>query len=176
MSHFGELLIKYRQCAGLTQKELGEKVGVDDSYISRLERGVYQPPTREVVLKLADALGISGKIRRFVFFLAAYVAGYEDMEGLTLVEATEEEAPGGLQPAIAGTEALGSGVGLGALLSRYRKSQQQIETASQQLDQNIGLLVERTVTEAQLSPEKRILAGRLILENARSVCEVLAKE
>jgi transcriptional regulator with XRE-family HTH domain len=86
MSYFGELLIKYRQRAGFTQKELGEKVGVDDSYISRLERGVYQPPTREVTLKLADALGLSGKIRRFVFFLAAYVAGYEDMEGLTLVE------------------------------------------------------------------------------------------
>lgn len=94
MSHFGDLLRKARQCAGFTQKELGEKVGVDDSYISRLERGVYQPPTREVVLKLADALGISGKIRRFVFFLAAYVAGYEDMEGLTLVEEGNDQVLG----------------------------------------------------------------------------------
>lgn len=176
MSHFGELLIKYRQRAGFTQKELGEKVGVDDSYISRLERGVYQPPTREVVLKLADALGISGKIRRFVFFLAAYVASYEDMQGLTLVEATEEEAPGGLQPAIAGTGALGSGVGLGAILSRSRTGQQQTVTASQQLDQNIGLLVEQTIDEFQLTSEMKMLAKRLILENARSVCEVLANE
>jgi transcriptional regulator with XRE-family HTH domain len=92
MSRFGELLKEARKRARLTQKKLGKKVGVDDSYLSRVERGVYPPPTREVAVKLAGALGIIDKIRRFVFFLAAYVAGDEDMEGLTLVKVADGEA------------------------------------------------------------------------------------
>lgn len=72
--------------------------------------------------------------------------------------------------------ALGAGVGLGAILSSARTGQQQTDIGSQQLDQNIGLLVEQTMDKAQLAPEKRMLAGRLIVENARSVCEVLANE
>ena len=96
-----------------------------------METQVDRPPTREVVLKLADSLGMREKERRRLdFLLAAGVASAEDMEGLTLVVATEDEASCCLQPAIAGTEALGSGVGLGAILSRA---------------QTIGFLVDRVL-------------------------------
>ena len=94
MSRFGDLLITYRRHAQHSQEELGKKVGVDDSYISRLERGVYRPPSRDVVDKLIDALGISDK-DKIEFLLAAEVAGKKDLEGFKLEEVedgeTEEE-------------------------------------------------------------------------------------
>jgi transcriptional regulator with XRE-family HTH domain len=176
MSRFGELLKEARKRTKLTQQELGKKVPVDGSYISKMETGVESPPSREVAVRIADALGISDKMRRFFFFLAANVAGDEDMEGLKLSVVAGEESLGGLQPAITGTGALGSGVSIDAILPRFRTGRQQTETTPQQSDQNIGLLVEQTVDEAQLIPEQRILAEHLILENARSVCHVLAKK
>ena len=104
MSHFGELLKKARKHTWLTQKELGEKVGVDDSYISRLERGVYQPPSREVAEGLADATSMGNKpvtlyvstkdmdaIDRFVFLLEANVAGAEDVKEIRLVKIEDDE-------------------------------------------------------------------------------------
>jgi transcriptional regulator with XRE-family HTH domain len=176
MSRFGELLKEARKRTKLTQQELGGKVPVDGSYISKMETGKEPPPTRDVAVKLADALGINDKIRRLVFFLAAYVAGDEDMEGLTLVEVAGEEAASGVQLAIAGAEAFGAGVGLDAILPRFRVDQQQTETALQQYCQDIGLLVKQIVAEAQLPPEKMMLAGRLIEEHVRAVCHVLATE
>ena len=65
----------------------------------------------------------------------------------------------GVQPIVAG--AFGAGVGLDETLPR---------------DQHLELLVEQIVDEFQLTPAKRKLAKRLILENACSVCEVLTKE
>jgi hypothetical protein len=74
--------------------------------------------------------------------------------------------------------AFGAGVGLGTVLSRSRTGQQETDTAPQQSDQTIKLLVAQIEAERQLTltPEKRLLAERLISENIRSVCEVLAKE
>jgi transcriptional regulator with XRE-family HTH domain len=92
MSRFGELLKEARKRTKLTQQELGGKIPVDGSYISKMETGKEPPPTRYVAVKLADALGINDKIRRLVFFLTAYVAGDEDMEGLTLVKLADGEA------------------------------------------------------------------------------------
>ena len=186
VSRFGDLLIKYRRRARITQKELGKKVGVDDSYISRLERGVYKPPSRDVVDKLIDALGISDK-DKIEFLSEAGVLNAEDLEGFELREVVDGEAeeegkdarrkePGGGQAAIAGTGVLGSGASLGAILPRSRTGQQQTDSGPQQRDQHIGFLVKQTVDKFQLTPQKRILAERLILENARSVCEVLANE
>jgi transcriptional regulator with XRE-family HTH domain len=175
MSHFGELLKKARQRTWHTQKELGEKVGVDDSYISRLERGVYQPPSREVAEGLADATSMSNKpvtlyvstkemdaIDRFVFLLEANVAGAEDVKEIRLVkiedgEAEKEEGkdarrkePSEGQPAIAVAGAFGAGVGLGAILPRSKTGQQETDKASQQRDQTIKLLVAQIVAEGQL--------------------------
>jgi transcriptional regulator with XRE-family HTH domain len=176
MTRFGKLLKEARTHARLSQPELAEKVDVDKSYISKMETGVFPPPSREVAVKLVGALGIINKIRRLFFFLAAYVAGDEDMQGLIVVEVDEEQAQGGGQPAIAG--ALGSGVGLDAILPHSRSGQQRTDTWSQQRDQTIKLLVAQIVAEGQLTltPEQRMLAERLIEEHARAVCHVLATE
>jgi transcriptional regulator with XRE-family HTH domain len=92
MNRFGELLLIARKRVGLSQLALAKKVEVDDSYISRMERGVFTPPSREVAVRLADGLGLSDKKERFAFLLAAGVANEEDVQGLKLVEEGTQEA------------------------------------------------------------------------------------
>lgn len=88
----GELLREERERAGLTQEELAKKVGVDNSYISKMENEVASP-TRDVAVKLADALGLRKKSRRrLAFLLAAKVASEEDMKGFALVEDGDGQA------------------------------------------------------------------------------------
>jgi len=79
---FGELLLIARKRAGLRQLALAKKVDVDDSYISRMERGVFTPPSREVAVRLADALGINDEEDRFAFLLEAGVARRERCAGV----------------------------------------------------------------------------------------------
>ncbi len=50
---------KLRIEAGLTQKQLGERVGVPAQYISQLEVGPLHNPTIKLVYLIAHALGIS---------------------------------------------------------------------------------------------------------------------
>jgi transcriptional regulator with XRE-family HTH domain len=92
-SRFRKLLREARKRAELSQPKLAKKVDVDKSYISKLETGVFPPPSREVVLKLAAALNIREKTRRWPdFLLAAGVTSEEDMEGFELVEVEDDEA------------------------------------------------------------------------------------
>ncbi|HEY82603.1 MAG TPA: helix-turn-helix domain-containing protein [Dehalococcoidia bacterium] len=53
---FGQRLKELRTRAGLTQRELAEKVGVDFSYLSKLENGVLPPPSEKTLLRLAEVL------------------------------------------------------------------------------------------------------------------------
>jgi transcriptional regulator with XRE-family HTH domain len=105
MSGFEEHLRGVRTRAGLSQPELAEKVGVDKSYISKLERGVESPPSRKVAVKLADSLGMTNRpvtlyvspkdiaaLERFTFLLEAKVAGAEDVKGIRLVEVEDDGA------------------------------------------------------------------------------------
>lgn len=57
MATFRERLRRERTAAGLSQQQLGELVGVDQSVIARLERG-QRPPSIEMARKLGRALGI----------------------------------------------------------------------------------------------------------------------
>lgn len=54
----GRIVYLHRKRQGMTQRELGEKVGVDSSYISRIERGLVDTPQRPLLERLAAALGI----------------------------------------------------------------------------------------------------------------------
>jgi transcriptional regulator with XRE-family HTH domain len=105
---FDRCLKEARARARLSQRALSEKVGIADSYISRMETGAFPPPSRDVTVKLADALGMSGRpvtlylskkdidtLERFVFFLAACVAGAEDVEEIRIGEVEEEEQGSG---------------------------------------------------------------------------------
>ena len=53
---FGARLRQLRKQAGLTQRELAERVGVDFSYLSKIESGAVPPPSEKVISRLAEAL------------------------------------------------------------------------------------------------------------------------
>jgi transcriptional regulator with XRE-family HTH domain len=81
-TYFADLLREARERSGLTQKELAQLIKVDNTYISKIERGVLPPPAREKVLKIADVLGIINRVERYHLLLAADSASIEDLEGL----------------------------------------------------------------------------------------------
>ena len=53
---FGDRLRELRIRARLTQRELAEKIGVDFSYLSKIENGVLPPPSDRLILRLAETL------------------------------------------------------------------------------------------------------------------------
>ncbi len=57
---FGERLRELRKQKDFTQRELGAKVGVDFTYISKIENGHMPPPSEKTILKLAQALDADG--------------------------------------------------------------------------------------------------------------------
>jgi transcriptional regulator with XRE-family HTH domain len=58
LDDFGELLQRSRKRTGLSQSALAAKVGVHSSYVSRIERGKREPPTRDIILRIIEALQI----------------------------------------------------------------------------------------------------------------------
>lgn len=67
---FGQTLRETRRARGVTQRELAERVGVDFSYISKLENDRLPPPAADTVEKMAqvldaapdDLLALTGKV------------------------------------------------------------------------------------------------------------------
>lgn len=57
MDPFANLLREKRRSAGISQRQLAEKAGVDFSYISKLENGRLPPPSAETVQRIATILG-----------------------------------------------------------------------------------------------------------------------
>lgn len=57
MGKFGDILREKRRAAGLSQRQLAEKAGVDFSYISKLENDRLSAPAAETVHRLAKVLG-----------------------------------------------------------------------------------------------------------------------
>lgn len=55
-----ELLIHLRERAGWSQVELAERVGVDQSLISRIETGTTKRPQRRTLMRIADAFKEAG--------------------------------------------------------------------------------------------------------------------
>ena len=90
MKEFGETLADTRKRSGLTQKELAEQVGIDHSYISKIERGINDAPTREKVLAIANVLGIPKGTQLAYFLLIAGCASAKDFEGLPTEPAQEK--------------------------------------------------------------------------------------
>ncbi len=54
---FGELLREKRHAAGLSQRELARRAGLDFSYISKVENGRQPPPAADTVVQLCSILG-----------------------------------------------------------------------------------------------------------------------
>lgn len=72
-SSFGPTLRALRLAAGVSQGELARRVAVDSGYISRLEAGGRQGPTRATVSRLADALGLGWRERDRLLAAAGYL-------------------------------------------------------------------------------------------------------
>ena len=67
---FGQTLRELRRSKGISQRVLAETVGVDFSYISKIENDRLPPPAADTIVKICDALevppdsllALSGKI------------------------------------------------------------------------------------------------------------------
>lgn len=176
MSEYGETLARYRDEAGLSQRELGAAIGLDYTQLNKIEHG-HRPPLRAKYMKpLVRALrlekskaenlvDLAGQSRKVLDFMDEAADGTAFVQGSGRGQPTPAGAPG-------------SGVGFLAMLNRSSTGQQQPDTTSRQRDQTIKLLVTQIEAETQITlrPENRMLAERLISEIARSVCEVAAKE
>ena len=150
----GSLIRELRWKKRLSRGRMAKLLGCNPDSLSKVETNGVNP-SQQMLSKIAEVLEVPP-------------------ERFTEAPVHPRILRKGVQPVVAG--AFGAGVGLGAILPRSKTGQQQTGSGLQQRDQSIGLLVEQAMAEAQLTPEQRILAERLILENARSVCEVLAKE
>ncbi len=53
---FGARLRELRKKAGLSQRELGDKIGVSFTYLSKIESGVMPPPSENIISQLAEVL------------------------------------------------------------------------------------------------------------------------
>ena len=53
---FGARLRAIRKQAGLSQRELADKIGVDFTYLSKIENGLLPPPSEKVIRHLAETL------------------------------------------------------------------------------------------------------------------------
>lgn len=72
-SLFGLTLRRYRLRAGLSQNALAKIVGINASYINRLESGEREEPTREVARALARALRLATEETDRLLFAAGHV-------------------------------------------------------------------------------------------------------
>jgi transcriptional regulator with XRE-family HTH domain len=55
---FGTALRKRRRAAELSQRELARRIGVDFSYISKIENGRLPPPAADTIVKICGVLDI----------------------------------------------------------------------------------------------------------------------
>ncbi len=53
---FGQSLKEYRRLRNISQRELAHKVGVDFTYISKLENDRLPPPSAATITKIAEIL------------------------------------------------------------------------------------------------------------------------
>lgn len=54
MASFGVTIRELRRNKRLSQRELSSQIGVDFTYISKLENGKLEPPSEEVVIRMAE--------------------------------------------------------------------------------------------------------------------------
>jgi transcriptional regulator with XRE-family HTH domain len=54
---FGQYLKKIRLAHNVSQRELANNIGVDFTYLSKIENGKLEPPAEDTIKKIADFLG-----------------------------------------------------------------------------------------------------------------------
>ncbi len=53
---FGTKLKELRKLAGLSQRQLADRIGVNFSYLSKIESGKMPPPSEQIIMRLAEVL------------------------------------------------------------------------------------------------------------------------
>jgi len=86
---FGEYLRGLRKSAGLSQRDLAARAGIDFTYLSKIENGRVEPPAEETVLTLARVLGaeaddLLGRARKMPRDLKRLVAAGSPEKALLL--------------------------------------------------------------------------------------------
>ncbi|MCH5586285.1 helix-turn-helix domain-containing protein [Shimazuella sp. AN120528] len=76
---FGAYIKFQRKKKDMTLTDLANKSGVDQSYLSRLERGEKENPSADILAKIAD--GLEEK-RELIFYAAGYID--LDFDNLTI--------------------------------------------------------------------------------------------
>jgi transcriptional regulator with XRE-family HTH domain len=56
MSEFGEILRNLRKQRKVTQRQLADRVGIDFTYISKIESGTMDPPAEDKIIRIAEVL------------------------------------------------------------------------------------------------------------------------
>lgn len=56
---FGRTLRELRRSKGVSQRELAGRVGVDFSYISKVENDRLPPPAADTIVRICEALGVA---------------------------------------------------------------------------------------------------------------------
>lgn len=80
---FALLLTAYRRRADLSCGQLARAAYVDPSYISQIERGKREPPARQVLHRLMDALGMDPPERQhFALVAVGLVDAAEIIDGI----------------------------------------------------------------------------------------------
>jgi len=69
---FGALLRKFRKEKGVPQKELAHIIGLDPSYLSRIEKDERTPPERSVVMEIANVLELNEEKTDRLLIIAGY--------------------------------------------------------------------------------------------------------
>jgi len=97
---FGRTLRELRRSKGVSQRELAEKVGVDFSYISKIENDRLPPPAADTIVKICNALevppdkllALSGKIpSELRNIIGSSPAAMQFIRSAQLMGLTEEE-------------------------------------------------------------------------------------
>ena len=55
---FGFKIKEARKSAGLSQRELADRIDIDYGYLSKIERGKVPPPSEKIILKIAGILNL----------------------------------------------------------------------------------------------------------------------
>lgn len=55
---FGQALRKYRRSSEISQRELADRIGIDFSYLSKLENDRIPPPAADTIVAICNELGI----------------------------------------------------------------------------------------------------------------------
>lgn len=59
MPTFGERIRERRKACGLTQREFAEQLGIDFTYVSKIENGrIDVPPSEQLITRMAALLGV----------------------------------------------------------------------------------------------------------------------